>query len=220
MANLADILSNKGGDSKPPPAKPSKPPEPAPAAQEAPQVAPQAIDGILDHIEGIEVEAVVGGALQRIRLRAGTNPALVAALLKTLDPGAEVRSAFPARGNFGSRETKTARVLVIQARVTDGGAFIDLIGRNGADLSVSVSKKSAAGFLDAVKALGKLSDTHLQTLDKAWADKAQATIILPESEQFGVQYWTTDDGKAFMDSLVAEPPAAQPETGGDSNNAE
>ena len=219
--DLKDILNKKPANSPPaapPPA--AEPPTPAPSPAPAAVAETAEHEAILSLIEGVEVEAVVGGALQRIRFGAGANPALVGPMLKALDPNALVRDAFPARGNFGNRETKTARCLVINARVMDNGAFIDLVSQNGEDLSVAVSKKNSASFASDVSALNKLSEKNLAKLHKAFDEKGSATIILSEPEQFGVQYWTTDDGKHFMDSLVAEPPAAAPEKEeGSSNDA-
>lgn len=158
-------------------------------------------------VESIEVEAVVGGVLQRVRFREHTNPAQIGAMLRALDQGVKVRDDFP-RKSFGNRETKSARVIVINARVTDSGKFVEMVSQNGEDLSVSVPRKKADDFLNLVKALNKVSEKNLTKLEAAFEDKKQATIILGDDEQFGVKYWMTDDGKAFMEDLVAEPPAA------------
>lgn len=162
---------------------------------------------ICARIAGVEIEAVVGGALQRIQFVAGTNPAEVKAMLLSLDPNTKVRDDFPKRGSFGNRETKAARCLVINARVTDTGKFVDLVCQNGDDLSVAVSKKNSETFLQDLTALQKLHDRNLKKLAKAFDEKGTATVILGDDEQFGVNYWTTDDGKAFMDSMATEPPA-------------
>lgn len=163
---------------------------------------------IVAMVEGVEIEAVVGGALQRIRFKAGTNPAHVGGLLKALDPAAKLRDAFPMRGGGGPRNTELARVLVITVRVSDSGKFIDLVGQNGDDLKIAVSKNKSDSFLDELKALNKVGDKHITKLEKAFGEKGDATVILPESEQFGAKYWKTDDGKAYLDGLQAEPPAA------------
>lgn len=160
-------------------------------------------------VESIEVEAVVGGCLQRIRLKANTDPAQVKAIILAADPGALVRDAFPVRGG-GSRETKTARALVINVRVSDSGKFVDIICQNGEDLSVAVSKKRADGFPTDLANLNRLTEHSLAKIVNAYQSKGLAVVILTEPEQFGVNYWVTDDGKAFLDSLSAEPPAAQP----------
>jgi hypothetical protein len=145
--------------------------------------------------------------LQRIRFAGGVNPAEVHGMLRSLDPGVKVRDAFPSKFGGGNRETKLARALVINLRITDSGKFIDLICQNGEDLSVSVSKKNSDGFLDQLKALGKLHDKNLGRCEKAFAEKGAAAVILSDEEQFGVQYWKTDDGKAFMEGMVPEAPA-------------
>jgi len=163
---------------------------------------------ILELVEGIEVEAVVGGALQRVRWVAGTDPSQVGPMLKFLDPGVKLRDDFPRKG-FGNRETKLARVLVVSVRVTDSGKFWDLVAQNGEDLSISVPKKASEDVVPQIQALGKVGEKHLSKLQKAIDEKGTATVILPEAEQFGAKYWTTDDGKAFLDSFEAEPPAAK-----------
>ena len=148
---------------------------------------------------------MVNGCLMRIDFKAETSPMLVADALKVM--GAKVRDDFPSRGNFGKKETKLARALTIIARVTESGKFIDVVAQNGEDLSISVTKKKADDFAGEIKALGKVHEKNLAKLEKVMAEKGNATIILSEDEQFGVQFWTTDDGKAFYDGAVAEPPA-------------
>lgn len=160
-------------------------------------------------VESIEVEAVVGGCLQRMRLKANTDPAQVKAIILAADPNALVRDAFPVRGG-GSRETKTARAKVISARITPNGKFCDIICQNGDDITVAVSKKKAETFPTDLAALGRLTPHNIEKIQTAYATNGSATVILTAEEEFGVHYWVTDDGKAFMDSLSAEPPAAQP----------
>ena len=161
-------------------------------------------------VDGIEVEAVVGGALQRVRFVRGMNPAQVLTALKSFDPNVTVRDEFP-RKSFGNRETKVARVLVVSLRVTDSGKFWDLVAQNGEDLSIAVSKKMADSVLGDIAALNKLGEKQLAKLQEAVESKGSATVILPEDEQFGAKYWKTDDGKAFLDSFQAEPPAEKTE---------
>lgn len=170
------------------------------------QLTLHAPESVVERIASIEIEAIVGGALQRISFRAGTNPGEVKAMLLSIDAGAKVRDEFPMK-RFGNRDTKSARARVINARVTDSGKFVDLICQNGEDLSVSVSKKHAETFLADIGALNKLREKSLAKLAKAFDEKSAATIILDADEQFGVKYWTTDDGKAFLDSMTAEAPA-------------
>lgn len=164
---------------------------------------------VVGSITGLEVEAVVGGALQRITFQAGTNPAEVAAMLRSLDPGATVRTEFPSRGSFGgNRETKAARVLMIQAEAKGDAKFVKMVGCTtaGEELTVIVGKKKADEWLPAVEALGKLSDKNLEKLRTAMAGGKSATVILPDEEHFGCLYWTTSDGTAFYESLQAQPP--------------
>jgi hypothetical protein len=162
--------------------------------------------GVCGQIVGIEIEAVVGGALQRIRFGAGTNPGEVKAMLVSIDPGVKVREDFPSKGMGGQRATKQARALVINVRVTDSGKFIDLICQNGEDLSVSVSRKSSDTFLEQLKGLNRLNEVHLGKIESAFSQKGTATVVIKDGEQFGVNYWTSDDGKNYLDSMTAEAP--------------
>jgi hypothetical protein len=178
-------------------------------ARTAPTTAAGMLMGMIDKIE---LDAVIGGALMRLTLAGGVDPTQVKPAIMAADPSAKVRDDFP-RGGFGggNRETKTARCVVINVRVTDSGKFIDLVCQNGEDLSVAVSKKKADGWLDELKALNKLSVKNLDKLQAAFDSKGAATVILSEDQQFGVGYWKTDDGKAFMENMTATPPAATEE---------
>lgn len=159
-------------------------------------------------IAGIEIEAVIGGALMRVTFVAGTNPAQVPALLRELDPSAQFRDAFPTRGNGGSRATQSAKVLVITVEGRGDSIFIKLTAttKEGDDLSISVPKKKSGDFLPDLEKLGKLSEKSLGKLKMAVESKKAATVILPDAEQIGVAYWKADDGSAYADSLTAEVP--------------
>ncbi|MFA6243908.1 MAG: hypothetical protein WC655_23395 [Candidatus Hydrogenedentales bacterium] len=205
---LGALLKGNGGVATTPKAAP----EVSPTAVDAEVTTTSAItihapDSVVSRIAGIEIEAIVGGALQRIKFVEGTNPGEVLAMLKSIDGAAQVRTEFPSKSFGGKRDTKEARAIVLNVRVTDSGKFIDLISKNGEDLSVAVSKKAADTFLESLKALNKLDPKNLAKVEKAFAEKGTATIILTEPEQFGVRYWMTDDHKAFMESMTAEPPA-------------
>ena len=167
----------------------------------------------LEDIATVNIEAVIGGALMRIEFTA-VNPAEVAAFLRGLDPSAKFRDDFP-RGGFGGnkRETKLTRCVVISADVREMGKFINLTCQNGDDITVAVSKKAAEDWLPKLEALGKLSEHNLTKLQHAFTDRKSATVILTPEEQFGVAYWTTDDGKAFLDAMQVEPPAETAEEG-------
>ena len=168
-------------------------------------------------VAAVEVECVCGGCYQRIHFGPQTDPSRVAAMLRELDPQAQIRDAFPQRGGSGNRETKQARVLVITARVTDSGAFIDLTATTGQeDVTIAVSKRNSSTFLDTVKGLGKLSEANISKLAKAFESKTTATIVLPDPERIGAKFWTADDGRHFMDSLTAD----APELSGDAGQTE
>lgn len=162
---------------------------------------------LMGGLTGIELEAVVGGALMKLQFGPGLNPAGIKAGLLAMDPAAKVRDDFPKRGNFGNRDTKTTRCVTILVKVTDAYKFFDLVCQNGDDIKVTVSKKKADSFPSDLAALGKLTEKNIAKIQEAVEGKKEATVILGEGEQFGVNYWASDDGKAFMDSLTPEPPA-------------
>lgn len=161
-------------------------------------------------IEGIEVEAVVGGALMRIRLGAGVNPARVKESLLALDPGAQVRDKFWSKN--GGRPTDKATALVVTARVSDKGAFVEIIAQNGTDLQISVPRKKVDGFVADVARLGKLSEVNVEKLAKAFEMRGQAAVVLSDEERFGVLYYTLD-GRHFLEGLEAEAPVEEKKEG-------
>lgn len=161
-------------------------------------------------IAGIEIEAIIGGALMRVSFIAGTNPAAAAQLLRELDPSAQFRDTFPMRGSGAARATLQARALVITAEARGDMTFVKITATNqdGEDLTIAVSKKKVTEWLPAVEALGKLSAKTLSKLKAALEAKKAATAILSDPEQFGVAYWVADDKTAYLDSMTAEPPPA------------
>lgn len=99
-------------------------------------------------IAGIEIEAVIGGALMRVTFVAGTNPAQVPALIREIDPAVQFRDSFPTRGGGGARATQGAKVLVITVEGRGDSIFIKLTAttKDGDDTSISVSKKRSGDF--------------------------------------------------------------------------
>ena len=151
----------------------------------------------------IEVEAVVGGCLMRLHVT-DMSPAQVLPWLKSLDPGVKVRDDFPKGGaGFGKKETKRARLMVITLKASDNGTFIDLVCKGESEVSVTVSKKRAGEFIGMLAGTQRVTDEHLDKLQGAMDNKGQATVILDGSEPVDVEYWTSDDGKAFMEALHA-----------------
>jgi len=163
-------------------------------------------------VAGIEVEAAVHGCLMKIRLEGNVCPSDVLPWLKSLDPGVKVRDDFPKGkfgGGFGSKDTKLARLMMVTARITDTGKFVELACQNGDDVMVKVSKKASETFLADLRALGVVSEKSMAKLEKAFDDKGNAMVILTKAEPLGVRYWTTEDGNAhFLDSFTTELPAA------------
>lgn len=155
-------------------------------------------------VRWLEVEAVVGGCLMRLHLE-GIRPEGVLSWLKGIDPGVKVRDDFPrgGAGGFGKRDTKRARLMVITLKASDNGLFIDLVAQGESDVSVKVSKKKAPEFVGLLSATGRVSEEKLEKLEGAVSAKGQATVILGDDEWVEVEYWTGDDGAAFLEALHA-----------------
>lgn len=160
-------------------------------------------------IAGIEIDVVIGGALQRIHFAAGTNPANVANVLRELDSGCQFRDSFPTRGGGAGRPTLAAKALVITAESRGDMTFVRITATNtdGEDLTIAVPKKKTATFLADLEALGKLKEQTITKLRGAIEGKKAATTILHDAEQIGINYWVADDKTAYLDSMTAEPPA-------------
>lgn len=152
----------------------------------------------------IEVEAVVGGCLMRLHIT-DMSPAQVLPWLKSLDPACKVRDDFPAKGGgaFGKRDTKRARLKAITLKASANGTFIDLVCKAEKSVSVTVSKKNADGFIAALTATGKVYTENLDELQAALDTKGNATVMLEKEEAVDVEYWTSEDGKSFMEALHA-----------------
>lgn len=169
---------------------------------------------IVGEIAGIEVEAVVGGCLQRIKFSGGVNPAEIKAMLLTLDPGAQVRDGLPMKGGFGKRDSKWASCVGIQASERKGSKYISMIcaDKEGEEITVAVGSKKADEWLPALEKLGKVSEKNLEKVRGALGGGKAATVLLAdEAERFGVAYWTTDDGGVFWEGQFQAEPPAQPE---------
>lgn len=182
----------------------SEPTEPEPRIQAVPE--PFRVSGTITipapRVERIEVDAVIGGCLMKLSV-SGVEPAGVLPWLRTLDPACKVRDDFPAKAAFGKRETKRARLMVITLRASDNGLFIDLVCKGDAEVSVAVGKKKAPEFIGMLAGTNRVSDEHLDKLQTAADGKGQATVILDSTEAVDVEYWSSDDGKAFLESLHA-----------------
>lgn len=153
-------------------------------------------------LERVDVEAVVGGVLMRLSFRGVTQPGAIAGWLKAQDAGAKWRDDFPKKFDGKARETKSALVKVITLRASDSGLFWDLVAvGDGDELSVSVSKKLSGDFADRLRLTEALAPERLVKLTEAIAGKKTATLILTETEGLVVKYWTTDDGKAFVEGV-------------------
>lgn len=152
-------------------------------------------------VERVEVDVVLGGVLMKITFAAGMDPSGVLPYLRSLDPGCKVRDDFPSKSFGGKRERLRARLLVITLKASDNGLFIDLVCRGESDLSVKVSKKKAGEFRGLLAGTGQVSEAHLETIDGAIASKGTATVVLGGEESVEVEYWTADDGAAFLENL-------------------
>jgi hypothetical protein len=209
-STLADLMKNGGGASAPQQSAPISfgPTDTEPVRNTAPEPTRHG----LSFIAGVRVDVVLAGALMEVEFAAGVNPANVPDILRGLDPNAKFRDDFP-KGGFGGggkRDTKTARVLAIQADIRgDGGKFIEMTASDGVDdMMISVGKKVADEWLGKVKALGKLSEKNLAKLEAAFENKkGKVVVLLTDSEQFAAAYWKTEDGKCFLEEMKPEPPA-------------
>lgn len=152
-------------------------------------------------VERIEVEAVIGGVLQRVTLR-GCAPDEVGDVIRAWDAQAKFRDDFPRRGG-GGRDTKLVRCYQI------AGAGLSCY--EGDEVrTVLISKAKRDGLAEAIAQLGRLNDDHTSKLaDVLGGETSKAILLKDPEEQFGVKYWMTDDGKAFLDSVQAEPPAEE-----------
>lgn len=169
---------------------------------------------ILKAIGKIEVEAVVGGVLQKITFESGFNPADILASLKLLDENTKVRDDFPAKSAWGgNRETKTAYVLSIRASNTGAGKFIELAAGRVVDgkeeeVLINVGKDDSDKWLENVIALGKLTETQLDKLNHALNDKnGKASLILKDAQCFGAEYYESKNGSAYLSKMTVEHPA-------------
>lgn len=213
MASFAELMGSKASKVETPaPGVRSPGDKPAPDFSAPPAKASNELikDLISESIREVKIEAVFKKVLMMVSFAPGVLPGDAIEGLRALDPEVKFRDDFPKSGGgaFGKRDTKVARALTIIADVRETGKFITIIATTGADdLSVSVGKKGADEWFGKVSSLGKLSDRNLEKLRAAFDGKKLATITLGGSEQFGVKYWTTDDGKAFLEEMVPEPPA-------------
>lgn len=156
---------------------------------------------------GIDIECVCQGALMRVSFPAGVGPGDALDYLRGEDPGVKFKSEFPMKGGFGPKETKLARVLSIDVRVSDSGKFVKLIcTAEGEDFTVDVGRNTVETFVSDLKALGKVKEKQLAAVEKAFVEKGTALVVLrTEEEQFGVKYWEKD-GRRFSEGFVAEAP--------------
>jgi hypothetical protein len=153
----------------------------------------------------LEVEAVIGGCLQRVTLT-GVSPEKTLEFLKGLDAGVKVRDDFPKMGKgFGARETKSAVAMVMTAKKKGDYKSLDITceGADG-DVTVSVGKN---GMDEIVQKLGALKCLHESAaLDKVAAAltgvDGQATCILKEGERFAVTYATGGNGAHYLEGVA------------------
>ena len=162
----------------------------------------------LKMIAGIEIEAIIGGAVQRVSFAPETSPVAAVELLRELDANVQFRTQFFTKGGGGNRDTRQARVSVISAEARNGGKFIKMTAETaeGDAVTISVSKKKSDGWLTDLRALSKLHDKNMDKLSGALDGGKPATVILSEDEQFGAAYFATDDGAAYLDSMSADAP--------------
>lgn len=148
-------------------------------------------------VESIEVEAVIGGVLQRIRV-SGLLPNALGAWLKEQDPNAQVRTEFPSKSFGGKRETKKAQCISLTLKKSEKGLFGDFLCQlqDGECVSVGITKRFDVDSLGVVLSQERMAQV------KGLAEKGGALpLMLNETERFTVCYWTGDDGAHFVDSV-------------------
>lgn len=177
-------------------------------------VTPTRLSGLMVGVvvESVEVESVVGGVLQRIRLR-GIEPKEVAGWLRSQDPGAKWRDDFPMKGQ--PRETKLARVAVISVASDGSRRSIDLVAQDAdGEMKVQVGKKSVDSFLGQIRALNRLPEDEMVKLETAMGGKGQAVVMIrQDAHAFGVKYWSMDDGTRFAEGVCLEVPEMKAKEG-------
>lgn len=150
--------------------------------------------------EQVEIEAVVAGALMRVRFAAGVGPREAVEMLKAEDASVQFRTGFPT--SRGSRETKKAVAVVVNVRSQGDARYVDITCQNGeGDLNVSVPKGKVAEFAQALAGLGALAEAHVEKITGAINAGGSATVILPDEERFAVVYWTTGDGRSYLEGV-------------------
>lgn len=148
-------------------------------------------------ITEITVECVIKGAFMKIQ--ASGCPGELIEHLKGVDPDAKFKDSFPVYGRGGKggkRDTKSAKIVSITIKASNGGKFIDLVCQaDGGEVTISVSKKRVDDFVSGAQ-------ERLDELNKGKLDQAQATILLMQEEQkIPVKYFEID-GKCFFDSFA------------------
>lgn len=186
-------------------------PKPEKTDPDLPQPKPETPGRMLEGLQSVRVDAVVGGCLMTLNFGPNVNPAGIREAILAADPNAKVRDDFPKRGGgFGNKETKDGRAVALRLDLGGNFARIEITTNlnEDEDITVGVGKRGIPQFAQDIRALGKLKEKTLDRVQKAFDEKQEKTIILDQAEQFGVKYWTTDDGgKHFLDSMTPEPPA-------------
>jgi hypothetical protein len=155
-------------------------------------------------VREVEVEAVICGVLQRVRVK-GITPDQTGDFIRGFDAGAKMRDDFPSKG-FG-RETKLASVFAVKGSCYNGNLSFDLTAR-GPDGPVSIRVNRDAGeFAKKLRDLGKIAVEEMDALEKALGEKKTYTIgPLDRADWFGAKYSPKGDdpGSGFLESIQAE----------------
>jgi hypothetical protein len=151
-------------------------------------------------VSEIEVEAVVGGCLMRLRL-AGLGPLEVLAWLKGMDPNAAVRTEIPSK-SFGNRETLSAVVKAVQIDIFGSGEVKSrLISVDGE--IIAVGSKQQGEFPGMFRGLSCLSEATLAAFDAAILGKKCRILDIPEGERFTVKFFGGDKG-SWMEKITTD----------------
>jgi hypothetical protein len=208
-----DPLSAALGNQSPPVAPAPPAPTPVPQTPDLFPIAQPTASTLAGMVSGIDLEAILDGVRMALHFGPGTDPMAIKQALHQADPNVQTHSQFWSKGG-GAKDTKQATCIQISLRVTTSGPFVDLtsLGTDGEAYAVRVSKKKAETFSADLRAVGRLAELNIAKVEQAIDAKAgvPVLVILTPAEQFGVTFWSTDDGSHFLDAMTPEPPAPEP----------
>lgn len=159
------------------------------------------VNEILDQIDYIEVNALMGGAPMTIRFLGGTNPMDVRPMLLTLDPNADIKAAFN-RGGWNAREIKTALITVISVRNSEQWQFVDFLAQD--ETTISVPNRMISNLVSALKVAVSLTQNRVEKLTTLLDKKTNGSLMLSNEEFFEVEYSGSEEGKLYLEKIIKQ----------------